>query len=91
MSIPHQHVTEKLKDKIRCVEKTTPLSELTEQLLGRSEHKGPLVTIEPKTLVFSITDPDVECKTSFLITNNTDKMELFKVTSFYNNNSNRGQ
>lgn len=68
-----------LQHKVAHLETTVPLSLLTEQLMDGSTTKRPIVTIEPKCLVFDVSEPDKGCTTSLLLTNNTTKMELFKV------------
>lgn len=64
--------------KLEALEKSSPLSDVTKQLLGDG---GPLALIEPKVLNFAIADADKESTASILLTNNTNVMELFKVSN----------
>lgn len=68
----------KLDTKLKSLERSSLLSELTEEIMGGG---GPLALIEPKVLDFVVTDPDKENTTTILLTNNTAEMELFKVNT----------
>ena len=66
----------KLNSKLKALEKSSPMTDITEQMMGEG---GPLAIIEPKVLDFVVTDADKENSTCILLTNNTQEMELFKV------------